>query len=107
MKEHILQFAIGIDEDYIIQLVEKKAVETATMGVMDAVKAKTQVTNRWEQSYLESMIDEQVNKVIDDNRETIINRAADRLAERLSRTKAAKAMLNEIIENQSETDAKE
>lgn len=103
MKEHILQFAVSIDEERIVSLVEKKAIETAAQGVMNAVKAKTNATNRWEPSYIEQMIDEQVNKVIDENKETIINRAADRLAERLSRTKAAKGMLNEVIKNQSDT----
>lgn len=103
MKEHILQFAVSIDEERIVSLVEKKAVETATQGVIDAVKSKTNPAYRWEQSYIEKMIDEQVNKVIDENKETIINRAADRLAERLIRTKAAKVMLNEVIKNQSDT----
>lgn len=103
MKEHILQFAVSIDEERIVSLVEKKAVETATQGVIDAVKSKTNTACRWEQSYIEKMIDERVNQVIDENKETIINRAADRLAERLIRTKAAKAMLNEVIENQSNT----
>ena len=103
MKEHILQFAVSIDEERIIQLVEKKAVETATQGVMDAVKDKTKSVNRWEPSYIETAIDEHLNKFIEENKETIINQAADRLAERLIRTKAAKAMLNKVIENQSDT----
>lgn len=103
MKEHILQFAVSIDEERIVSLVEKKAIETAEKGVMDAVKAKTNTAYRWEQSYIEQMIDKQVNKVIDENKETIIGLAADRLAERLSRTKAAKGMLNEVIKNQNDT----
>lgn len=45
------------------------------------------------------MVDSNIKEFLDDNKEIIIKEAVNQLAERLSRTKAAKEALNKTIES--------
>ena len=94
--EHILQFAIGIDDEAIIKRVEDKAEDTIMQEIKRDAKAAI-----FKSAYLNSstftrnptdFFDEKIGQFLKENKAEIIKMTADRLAERLARTKAAKEL---------------
>ena len=100
--EHIVQFAIGIDDEAIVKRVTENAERVITNEL------KQQVANRlFQRSYYSKNADPERDplsnftmNLVDDffeiNRDAIIEKAAERLADRLARTKKAKEILNGI-----------
>lgn len=93
--EHILQFAVSIDEDRIV----KAAEEQATKRVVEEIKQKTDLFARekWGDSELKRIFKEEVQRVVDENKDYIMAEAVDTVAKSLARTKAVKEKLNEVI----------
>lgn len=99
--EHILQFGINIDDDKIKNMVETKAEKALNEIVKsDVIEALTEKrdSNNWEYSRkLKSLVNDTMEKFCVDNKEEIINLAADRLVEKLSRTKVAKEATERVL----------
>lgn len=100
--EHIVQFAISMDDDRIKKSIEANA-ETVIMADLRKSVVKTffdaEFDNyRNEPRYirgLSTLMDGYVTKFIEQNKDKIIEKAAEKLAEKMSRTKAVKeATLN-------------
>ena len=102
--EHIVQFAINIDDESI----RKTVIETAEKQIIDKLynecksiiiqKSTTMYGyNKEEQfkSNLGRMVDLAVEKIIHDYKNDIIDKSAEILANRLSRTKSAKVLKGE------------
>lgn len=89
--EHIVQFAVNIDDEQIAAEIRKDYMKELT-GKCDAS------TYQYHQK-IKEMVDSNIKEFLDDNKEIIIKEAVNQLAERLSRTKAAKEALNKTIES--------
>ncbi len=99
--EHILQLGINIDDERIKNMVgakaEKALNENVKSDVIEALTGKRD-SNNWEYSRrLESLVNDTMEKFCVDNKEEIINLAANRLVEKLSRTKAAKEATEKVL----------
>lgn len=100
--EHIVQFAIGIDDNAIV----KNVSENAEKEIINDLKQK--VANRiFQRNYYSKNADPDrdpltdftkgiITFVIEDNKDVIIEKAAEHLAERLSKTKKGKEILNNL-----------
>ena len=101
--EHIVQFAVSIDDNAITQYVTKHAEKEIIKDL------KQQVANRlFESRYYRGNSDperdrlnewaknEIINTFLDENKDKIISEAAKELAVKLARTKAGKAILEDL-----------
>lgn len=99
--EHIIQFGVTIDDEKIVKTAEAK-VEKVINNVVkcDVYEALTGIReyNKYEYSKrLMILVNNTMEKFCVDNKEEIINLAADRLVEKLSRTKAVKEATEKIL----------
>ena len=94
--EHIIQFGIGIDDEAIIKRVEAKAEDTIMQEIRHDAKAaifKPMYPNN--SAFTRNptdFFDEKIDQFLKENKDEIIKMTADRLAERLARTKAAREL---------------
>lgn len=100
--EHIVQFAIGIDDEAIVKIVNENAERVIINDL------KQQVANKlFQRDYYRNNADPErdplstfakgiVERFLVENKDIIIERAAEQLADKLARTKKAKEILNGI-----------
>ena len=89
--EHILQFGINIDDEKI---------KNTIMAKGDVIEALTGNRNNGDYTYsrsLKELVNNTMERFCEDNKQTIIDLAADRLAEKLSRTKVAKEAIEKVL----------
>ena len=96
--EHIVQFAIGIDDVKIAEICEQKAAEQ----IIKDVKEYSHGTNYYGKvnatpENLRSLFKEQVAKVVEENKELIIKQAVEELAKNISKQKRVKEAIDEIL----------
>ena len=101
--EHIVQFGINIDDTAIRKAIENN-VERQVVGelkkdVMRQLTGKKDFTNHEYTTKLKFMIEDSIDQFLEVYKDDIIKTAADKLAERLSRTKAVKEMVSKQIED--------
>lgn len=98
--EHIVQFAIGIDDEAIknevMESAEKQIIENIEKDIKDAIFHKNYYGKRTNdlQAWVKVMIEKEIMK----NKEEIIQLAVKELADRLARTKMAKEKLAEVLD---------
>lgn len=101
--EHIVQFAVNIDDEQIKKTVERNVVTQVVAEIRkDCMKELTGKIspNTYQYSQrIKEIVDSNIKEFLDSNKEIIIKEAVNQLAERLSRTKAAKDALNKTIES--------
>ncbi len=103
--EHIVQFAIGIDDDGIRRRIEESAEKQVLEDISTTVKDAL-FERRWGGGYerysyvVREMAKEKVNEVIEENKEYILEQAYKLLADKLARSKAGKALLDELKESE-------
>lgn len=105
--EHIVQFAIGIDDEGI----RKHITESGEKQIIDRLygDCKTALVGRanrcwgWNDSRedrfeiaLKDLVFEAVDKVVTENKDAIIENATQILADRIGRAKAARALKEEV-----------
>ena len=95
--EHIVQFAIGIDDNAIRQRVEQSAEKTIIQQLTNDIKKTFYETDYYGRpsNTPSEFILEKIELFLKDNRDDILEMAADKIAERLARSKRGK----EILEN--------
>lgn len=99
--EHIIQFGVTIDDDKIEQMVLNKASSECLAQVSKATKNFCK-DDYYGDSQLKEMFKEEVKKVIDDNKEKIIEQAVKYVTANLMKTKAiaeAKIKLADSLNN--------
>ena len=107
--EHIVQFGIGIDDDAIREIVMKKAeksiVEDLKKDIRSEIIREIFVCDSdwygkdYKRVGLQDWVNDLVVKLLEDHKTEIIERASERLADKMSRTKAVKeAMVEKIRE---------
>lgn len=96
--EHVVQIGIGIDDEAIKETIVKNIEKTICSDVKDDIR-KTLFSNygyytNGPSQFLKTQIDEFLEK----NRDDILEMAADKLADKLSRTKKAREMVSEVVD---------
>lgn len=100
--DHLVQFTISIDDKHIAQMVESRAAKAMESEVLKVCKSQIGgEANYWGDNGPGPALKKAIDDFMNSNREEIIDKAADKLAERLSRTKiikeaAAKRVLEEM-----------
>lgn len=101
--EHIVQFGITIDDEQIKKTIEKNAMQQVVATFRnDIIKEMIGKNNYTKSDYSAKMwnaINEQVETFLDENREEIIKMSSDKLADKLAKTKKAKDMVANTINN--------
>lgn len=89
--DHLVQFTISIDDAHIAKMVEAEAAKAMKDEVLNVCKSQIGgEANYWGSGEPGPLLKKAIGDFMKDNREEIIDRAADKLAERLSWTKAVK-----------------
>lgn len=103
--EHILQVAIGIDDDAIVKRIKENAEKNITKDLRDKVGEILFGYNRWtgkEADAITGWTESLFMRYLEEHKSEIIELAAKCLAEKLSRTKAVKEMLAGLAEEDRE-----
>ena len=99
--EHIVQFAISIDDDTIKRNIENSVERQVTRKInsdcMKALVGKKSITNCDYTQKLKEMVDDNIQNFLAENKDEIIKIAADKLSEKLSRTKAINKSIEEFL----------
>ena len=95
--EHIVHFAIGIDDDAIRKRIEDNAYEDIVKELMKkAENEMPKLYGKFPNWY--GMTEKAVKQLIDENKDTIIDKATDKLVESFKRTKVFKEAMAKAIE---------
>ena len=99
--EHIVQFAINIDDEKIRDVIESRAEKQIIEKITQQVTNKL-FESRWGKNAdptdpLQDWVVRQLNGFLEKNKEAIIQGAVKAVSEKLSRTKAAKEAVNKVI----------
>lgn len=108
--EHIVQFAIGIDDEgirkHITESGEKQIIDRLYGDCKTALIGKAERCWGWNDSRedrfeiaLKDLVFKAVDKIVTENKDEIIDNAAKIIADRIGRTKAAKATLKTVVES--------
>ena len=98
--EHIIQFGITIDDVAIKKKLEESALKQLSKDLTDDVKKIIFETNRYSGKITDEVTEWtelRFNEFLAQHKDEIVNRAAALLADKLSRTKAAKAALEGVL----------
>lgn len=103
--EHILQFAISIDDETIKSSIEKRAIEKLSDELLDGVKKSFGVRTTWQgDNYVDSQImdivTDTVKKICKDHEDEIVANATKIAAEKLTRTKSFKEKVEATMEKE-------
>lgn len=105
MSTHIVNVAFDFDDDKVRKTLEesaeKKVIDNLLTDIKKAICSKSdnywgynaKVSDENFESGLKAIVYDEIERVLLDNKDTIIELAADKLADKLSRTKAAKELL--------------
>lgn len=98
--EHIVQFAIGIDDDAIRQRVIDCAYNDVVKQLMAEAKRETRLegTSYWKKESWANIIERALRDYFDENKDMIIEVAATKLVDSYKRTKAFKETMASKME---------
>lgn len=102
--EHILQFAINIDDEAIKKTISEKAekqiIENITISVQNKIQDAIYNSGYYHRDdKLKGWVKDEFNKFLDANKDEIISIATEKLADRLSRTKRVREAVDEVLKN--------
>ena len=94
--EHIVQFAISVEDEAIVKRIHENAEKTITNELLqDVKKAIFNVDWRGQTGGFNAWTERKIDSFLEGHKDEIIELAGKYLAERLARTKAAKALLDQ------------
>lgn len=98
--EHIVQFGINIDDEAIKKVLIKNAEEALIHEIKNDVKKAVFHHNYYGQDTgeLSRYVQVKINELIESHKDEIIERAATKLAERLSKTKKCREAVDKVLE---------
>lgn len=98
--EHIVQFAIGIDDDAIKRRVIDCAYDDVVKQLMAEAKRETKLegTSYWKKESWSNIIERALRDYFDENKDMIIDVAATKLVDSYKRTKAFKETMANRLE---------
>lgn len=98
--EHIVQFAIGIDDKAIQNRIEEHAytdvLDKIVKEAMDSVFAHTNAYSR--ENMWKSLMEDALQSFLEERKDEIIDKAANMLADRFQRTKKYREAMGAVIE---------
>lgn len=103
--EHIIQMAISVEDEKIVKRVEETAENQIIQALTDRVENVISEKHGWygkqERDYtpLKNMVSEQVEKILNENKDFILSEASKILSDKLARSKAGKEILQGLKEN--------
>ena len=105
--EHIVQFGIGIDDEAIRKIVMEKAEKSILNDLKKQIRTDIDnqifvIDNGWygnenRRVGLQDWVKDLVVKLLEDHKTEIIERTSERLADKMSRTKAFKEAMTEKV----------
>lgn len=102
--EHIVQFAIGIDDKAIQNRIEEHAytdvLDKLTKNAVDSVFAHSSAYSR--ELMWEELLDNALQSFLEERKDEIIDKAANMLADRFQRTKKYREAMGTAIAKDSE-----
>ena len=105
--EHIIQFGIAIDDELITRRVLEKAEKEIIKQLGDGVAGELfgrDSFGRVDKSYVADWVHKKVDRFMEDNKAEIVEMAAERLADKLSKTKAVKEAAAKMSKKISQND---
>ena len=100
--QHIINFAIEVEDDRIVQAIEKnveeKVIKTISERVEDCICNRSYYGRVTDYKPLENMIVTRIDAIIADNKDFVLEKAAEKLAEKLARSKDGKAIFEKLKE---------
>ena len=98
--EHIVQFAIGIDDDAIRQRVIDCAYNDVVKALIEEAKKETKLSHPsyYQKQTWNNLIEHALRNYFDENTELIIDLAATKLVDSYKRTKAFKEAMGKAME---------
>lgn len=96
--EHILQFGISIDEEKIVQT----AISKASNDICNKIYTMINGYTRGYEPKLDRMFREEIKRVIDEEKEEIVERAVDRLVVNMTKQKAVKEAIAKVVRENNE-----
>ncbi len=95
--DHLVQFTITIDDKHIANMVEKKAVDAMEAEVIKICKQQLGTESTyWSKAEPGPLLKSKADEFFDKHRDEVIDLAADKLAEKLVRTKAVREKVKEM-----------
>ena len=102
--EHIVQFAIGIDDKAIQNRIEEYAyrdvIDKLAKNAVDSVFAHTSAYSR--DTMWKNLMEDALQRFLEERKDEIIDEAANRLADRFQRTKKYREAMDTAIEKDGE-----
>lgn len=101
--EHIVQFAIGIDDEGI----KKRVAESAEKQIVESIKEDVESimfnkeyygSSKINKGSPKSWIEDLVKEVIEANKDQIIKGATEELARNMAKTKLVREAIKEVVE---------
>lgn len=108
--EHIVQFGIGIDDEAIRKIIMEKAEKSILNDLKKDIRSEiireifvcdSDWYGRERKIDLQDWVKDLVEKTLKDNKDQIIKMASERLADKMSRTKAVKEAMTEKVREES------
>lgn len=99
--EHIVQFAISMDDEAIKAAVSKNAEKKITEDIQKSVEAiifNSDWYGKVDKRSLSDWAERKVEALLAENKDIILELAAEKLADKLARSKAGKALLADIAQ---------
>lgn len=98
--EHIVQFAIGIDDDAIRKRVIESAYNDVVKQLMEEAKKETRLSHSsyYQKQTWSDLIDRALRGYIDEHKDVVIELAATKLVESYKRSKAFKEAMGKAME---------
>ena len=102
--EHIVQFAIGIDDKAIQNRIEEYAyrdvLDKLAKNAVDSVFAHTSAYSR--ENMWKTLMEDALRSFLEERKDEIIDKAANMLADRFQRTKKYREAMGDAIEKDGE-----
>lgn len=102
--EHIVQFAIGIDDKAIQNRIEEYAyrdvLDKLAKNAVDSVFARTNAYSR--ENMWKTLMEDALHSFLEERKDEIIDKAANMLADRFQRTKKYREAMGTAIEKEGE-----
>lgn len=102
--EHILQFAVSIDDTSIEKLVIESATKQLANEIIDEAKKSLGFINRYGRPILDedgdgyAIVKDAIEKVVREREDKIINTVIDRIVEKTYRSKKYQKILDNLVD---------
>lgn len=98
MSVYSVPVTIGVDEKRIAEEIQNDVEQQVVNSITKEVKNKMFSKSYYQEDPLDIIVKNEVKRIVDDYKEQIIDTAAKLLSEKLSRTKAVKEAVQNVID---------